>query len=96
LTSNKYPPHAECPIGHELVQYPDGFAWLYHRPELVASRPVQYPHGLASYTHFPSKALVPIFTLKIKFIDFFCMGEWGSIFENLFTGWDGIELKDIL
>jgi hypothetical protein len=42
------------------------------------------------------RVLVPIFTLKIEFIDCFRMGEWGSIFENLFMGWDGIELEDIL
>jgi hypothetical protein len=65
-------------------------------PILAANIPLQYPDRLASYTHFPPKALVPIFTLKIKFIDFFHIGEWGSIFENLFTRWDGIELEDIL
>jgi hypothetical protein len=65
-------------------------------PVPIASRPIQYPDGLVSYTHFSSKDFVPIFTLKIKFIDFFRMGDWGSILENLFTGWDHIELEDIL
>jgi hypothetical protein len=96
LTSKKYPPHVECPISHEHVQYPDGFSKLYHRPIPAANIPIQYPDRLSSYTHFPSNALVPIFTLNIKFIDFFHMGEWGRIFENLFTGWDGIGLEDIL
>jgi hypothetical protein len=96
LTSKKYPSQEECPIAHEPVQYPDGFSKLYQRPILTASRPIQYLYGLASCTHFPSKALVSIFSLKIKFIDYFCMGECESIFENLFTGSDGIELEDIL
>jgi len=65
-------------------------------PIPIASIPIQYLDRLASYTHFPLKAHVPNFTLKLKFIYCVRIGEWGSIFENLFIGWDGIGLEDIL
>ena len=59
IISKKLHPQAECPITNRPVQYPDGFAYLYHRSVPAAGGPVQYPHGLTSYTLFLLEALVP-------------------------------------
>ena len=59
VISKKQLPQEECPIAKRPVQYPDGFACLYHRSVPAAGRPVQYPDGLTSYTLFLSEALVP-------------------------------------
>ena len=59
VISKKLLPQAECPISNRPVQYPNGFACLYHRSVHAVGGPIQYPSGLTSYTHFLLEALVP-------------------------------------